>query len=156
MKGVKRFLIAAVTLFMAPAQAGGTDPSPTAFELSLNREACFGSCPAYTVRVNGNGAVEWMGRKWVRHPGASSTTVEPATVKQLQQEVKAANFFTLSDDYTRMNVSDLSYVTLEVRQGPRRKTVRFYLGDPNVPPVLVNLAKQVDLDLGTASWIRDR
>ncbi|WP_456829876.1 DUF6438 domain-containing protein [Deinococcus sp. UYEF24] len=153
---MKRFLIAAVSLLMTHALAGGADSSPTAFELSLKREACFGSCPMYTVHVNGNGAVDWLGEKWVKKLGKASTTVKTETVRQLQQEVKAANFFALKDEYTEMYVSDQSYVTLEVRQGMHRKTVRYYLGDPNVPAVLVNLAKQVDLDLGTASWIRDR
>ncbi|MFB9993235.1 DUF6438 domain-containing protein [Deinococcus oregonensis] len=153
---MKRLLMSGLLLSMTPALAGGADFSPTAFELSLQREACYGTCPVYTVQVNGNGAVLWTGERWVQQVGKLRATVNPAAVKRLQQAVKAANFFVLKDEYLDMPVTDLPYATLEVRQGMQHKTVHYYLGDPNVPPALLNLAKQADLELGTAAWIGQR
>jgi hypothetical protein len=148
--------MSAFFVLSTPALAGGADASPNAFELSLKREACFGTCPVYTVYVNGNGAVNWTGERWVQQVGKRKSTVNTAAVARLQRAVQAANFFALKDEYLGMSVSDLSYATLEVRQGMQRKTIRYYLGDRSVPAALLNLAKQVDLELGTAAWIGQR
>jgi len=156
MATMQRLLVSGLLLSMTPALAGGADFSPTAFELRLQREACFGTCPVYTVQVNGNGAVLWTGERWVQQVGKLKATVNLAAVKRLQQAVKAANFFALKDDYLDMPVTDLPYATLEVSQGMQHKTIHYYLGDPNVPPALLNLAKQADLELGTAAWIGQR
>jgi len=156
MTGMKRLLAAALFALMTPALAGGADVSPSAFELTLHREACYGTCPMYTVHVNGNGAVDWTGEKWVNQAGKASSLVGVAAVKRLQQAVKAADFFALKNEYTDMAVSDLPYASLDIRQGMRHKTVRWYLGDRSVPPALLNLAKQADLELGTATWIGKR
>jgi len=156
MPDVKRLLTSAFFVLMTSALAGGADVSPSAFELSLHREACYGTCPMYTVHVNGNGAVDWTGERWVKQTGKASALIGGSAVKRLQQAVQAANFFALKNEYTDMAVSDLPYASLDIRQGRRHKTVRWYLGDPNVPPALLNLAKQADLDLGTATWIGKR
>lgn len=153
---VKRILMSGLLLSVTSVLAGGADSSPAAFELSLKREACYGTCPVYSVHVNGNGAVVWTGERWVQQTGTLKASVSLAAVKRLQQAVQAANFFAFKDEYLAMPVTDLPYATLEVRQGMQRKTVRYYLGDPNVPPALLNLAKQADLELGTAAWIGKR
>ncbi len=53
-------------------------------------------------------------------------------------------------------MTDRVDATVEVRQSMWHKSVRFDLGDPHVPAALGNLAKQADLDLGTAAWIGKR
>lgn len=149
---MNRLLVPAL-LLVTPALAGGADSSSTNFELRLEREPCYGTCPVYTVQVNGHGAVNWLGTRWVQQMGAFKVAVDLARVKRLQQAVKAANFFALKDEYLDMRVTDLPYVTLEVRQGRLNKSVRYSLGDSGVPPALLNLATLVDLELGTAAWI---
>ncbi len=65
-----------------PALTRGNDSSPTAFELTLKREACFGTCPVYSVHVNGNGAVDWSGERWVQQVGPLKSTVTPDSVQR--------------------------------------------------------------------------
>lgn len=153
---MNRLPVAVLLFLTTPVFAGGNDSFPTAFELTLKRDACFGTCPVYAVRVNGNGAVDWTGERWVQQLGHLKTNVNPATVMRLRQAVQAANFFALKDEYLDMSVTGLPYATVEVRQGTRRKTIHYYKGDPSVPTVLFNLAKQIDLELGTAAWIGKR
>ncbi len=153
---VNKLSTLALLLLTTPVLAGGADVSPSAFELTLKREACYGFCPTYSVKINGNGAVDWTGERWVKQTGKASAMVNPDVVQRLKQAVQSVNFFALKDEYTAMDVSDLPYASLEIRQGTHHKIVRWYLGDRSTPPALLNLAKQVDLELGTAAWIGKR
>ena len=138
-----------------PALAGGAETlnQASAFEVSLTRAPCFGFCPAYTVRVDGAGRVRWQGDRFVERIGPALTVVDANTVQRLRRAVRAANVFTLEDEYLAMPVTDLPYMTIEVRDGARRKTIRSYAGDPNLPDVLVKLAEQIDRELSTSRWI---
>ncbi|GGJ66388.1 hypothetical protein GCM10008939_08080 [Deinococcus aquiradiocola] len=153
MTGVNRLPAALLLCLTTSVFAGGNDASPDAFELTLTRESCFGTCPMYTVHVNGNGAVDWNGERWVKVTGPLKASVGQGNLVRLRQAVQASNFFSLRDEYLAMSVSDLPYASVEVRQGARRKKIRYYLGDPGVPSALLNLAKTADRELGTATWI---
>lgn len=149
---MNRTLLALALALGATVHAGGAEGAP-AFELSLTRDPCFGTCPAYTVRVDGAGRVSWQGVRFVQKEGAASARVDAATVARLRAAVRAANVFALKDEYLAMPVSDLPYSKIEVRDGARRKTIRAYAGDPNLPAALVKLAERIDRELGTRRWI---
>ena len=51
-------LLAAVLATSAPQAAGALDA-----EVTLERTVCFGTCPAYSVRIAGDGLVEYIGKQ---------------------------------------------------------------------------------------------
>ena len=150
---MKRFVPGLVFALAASSSAGGGDSVAAAFELRLTRDPCFGFCPAYTVAVDAAGRVRWRGERFVERVGPASGAVDAAAVNRLRRAVRDAGFFALKNEYLDMPVTDLPYATVEVRDGARTKTVRYYAGDPNLPAALVNLAKRVDAELGTSVWI---
>lgn len=135
------------------ASAGGMDSAPGAFEVTLSREACYGFCPVYTVRANGDGQVRWQGGQHVQQVGAAQARVAPARVAALKATAQAIHFFALKNEYLDMAVSDLPYASVTVRLGNAVKTVRYYRGDRNVPAALLRFADQIDRELNTAAWI---
>lgn len=119
-------------------------------EITLERTACFGSCPVYTVTIDGDGAVTYDGRQFVRVSGRKTARITRDTVRALAAEFARIDFFALKDEYTAM-VSDLPTVYVTLRQGDRTKRVKDYFG---APPALRNLERHIDEAAGVRQWVR--
>jgi len=52
----------------------------------FDRIGCYGSCPAYTVTVHGDGHVEYVGKNHVKVKGPQEGQVEIAKVRNLLSE----------------------------------------------------------------------
>lgn len=136
-----------------PAQAAiPTLPSgtaPTDF-VELRRSRCFGACPAYTVRIQADGQVGWMGDKFVQAVGPRSKLVSPDTARPLLEKFRAAGFWSLCDRYDR-GVTDVASATTVVHLGDREKSVTDRADD--APEWLRELDRQVDALADTHQWI---
>lgn len=69
--------------------------------VELQRAGCAGGCPAYTVRVYGDGRVTWHGDSGVALKGATSTTIDGSAAKALLQEIAQNGFWGLCSSYSR-------------------------------------------------------
>jgi hypothetical protein len=97
--------------------------------MTLERSPCFGTCPAYTLTVDGDGTVRYDGREHVRVHGAQTWHVSPDAVRALANEMDAAGFFDFKDSYTAP-VSDLPTTVISVTIDGRTKRIRDYFGAP--------------------------
>jgi hypothetical protein len=86
---------AAETVARHPAP--GPHVPARSLEVILKRTACFGMCPVYTVRIRGNGVVQWNGETNVARPGLRVAHVTPAELDELDRAIDAADFFELDD-----------------------------------------------------------
>ena len=78
-------------LFIASASARPSDPSldltslPDAdvktLTVQLERTACYGNCPAYTVTIHGDGRVEYNGKTPVKEKGLREGRIEAEQIK---------------------------------------------------------------------------
>jgi hypothetical protein len=59
-------------------------------ELTLDRSACFGSCPSYSVTLRTDGTVIYKGNQYVRVRGQAFDHVDPAEVAALVASFDAA------------------------------------------------------------------
>src|SRR3954469_345953 len=84
-----------------PKQAAGS-----ALTVSLERTACYGRCPIYKVTVLRDGTVEWQGEQFVKTRGKATAKLSPATMAQLAEAFKAADFFALHDKYDNREMTD--------------------------------------------------
>ena len=136
----------------APAAAGGAS-------VSLERRPCFGTCPVYTVRIDGSGAVLFEGRRFVSDSGAFSGTIARAAVDSLAAELAARGYFGLADRYVAGQpgcgpyATDLPTVVTEVRVGGRAKRVEHDHGCADAPAVLDSLEGRIDQVAGVAKWV---
>jgi hypothetical protein len=117
--------------------------------ITMQRTPCFGTCPAYTVTITGDGRVEYEGKQFVHVTGRATATISPAEVAALVEAFDKAGYFTLNDRYTA-NITDMPTTITSIRIGERFKQVIDYYG---APQVLKDLEKQIDRVAGTARWV---
>lgn len=110
---MRRGLLAAVALVGAcwtGAEPSVTEPAavaktPTAeplrLRVKLERTQCFGTCPAYSVMIDGSGRVEWTGHASVGALGRRQGRVSRSDLEHLAKRLDAVQFFE-RDEYGDM------------------------------------------------------
>jgi len=141
----------------AAAQSATPEITPEAtperqVALTLERTACFGTCPVYTVTIYTDGTVEYNGTQFVDVKGVQTTTIDPATVDQLIAGFAAAGYFDWKDSYTDMHVTDQPTITTSVTRDGVTKTISRYAGDTSAPIALAYLENWIDLAVQTSQW----
>ncbi len=141
------FVMAACAPVDAPAQASG----PVA--VTLTRGVCFGFCPAYTVSINGDGQVSYVGRNFVNVVGEQHANVSPEAVQGLLRRFDDVRFESLRDEY-RAHVTDLPTYTIVLERNGVRKTVADYGGlSAGMPQAVRDLQNEIDRVAGTSRWV---
>ncbi|HEX8222224.1 MAG TPA: DUF6438 domain-containing protein [Allosphingosinicella sp.] len=138
--------------------------------IGLTRSACFGSCPDYSVTIDGSGAVSFTTRSpalkgsaeahrqfgpdgGVLLPGEHRARIDRPALDALIERFRAARFFGLEPEY-RAPVTDLPTYVLKFETGGRSWTVTDYGGSlAGMPPVVTELEQAVDEAAGTARWV---
>ncbi len=158
MNATKVFL--GVVLSMLLAEALGQDGGIAFRSIQLNRTGCLGSCPVYSVTVEADGSVRFVGDEYVAQLGTHESKVAPEAVARLQSELKKAAFFSLrSRKKGRLGClrakSDHPSVVVRTVTPTDDKTVSFYTGCPETKDsaALVKLADAIDEIANTANWI---
>ena len=146
----------------APAQ-----PGRRADSLVLERTACFGTCPAYRLRVSSTGLVSFRSR----NPGdgtVASDSMSPAVLVILVARADAAGFFRLpprlmDDRSICANVAtDHPTVTVTIFTETGHRTVEDYHGcfqrsDHSLNQTLISMRAfetAIDSALRSARWVR--
>ena len=96
--------LAAAALFVVACSAPASPPianqgsqTSRSLAVSLERTACFGRCPTYTVTIAPDGAVEWTGTANVKVTGEQRAQLEPAALVELEAGIERAKFFDLDE-----------------------------------------------------------
>ena len=122
--------------------------------IKLERTACFGKCPVYSLTINGNGTVVYEGKDFVKIKGVEETTVGPEIIDQLLQAFEEAGYFSLNDSYTGFGKSDMPSAYTSISIGNNTKAVKHYLGDSSAPKKLTDLENKIDTIVNSAQWIK--
>src|SRR4051812_32983901 len=72
----------------AVAMLAACGRTPANERLALERQGCWGTCPAYRVEVDGRGAVSFYGRNFVDSAGAAAWRVAPESAAVLVAEFR--------------------------------------------------------------------
>lgn len=120
-------LLGTILLLAASAPALAQESPYT--RILMERTACYGTCPVYSVELRENGSVTYTGTQYVRVSGTRRWTVDGPAVQALARDMERAGFFDWRDEYTAP-VMDLptTYVTLTA--GGRTKKIKDYFGAP--------------------------
>ena len=142
-----RFAAAIVlALVSAPAAA---QSGVSSLRIQMERSACFGTCPVYSLEMQGNGTVTYIGREHVRVSGERTWTVDPDSVRALARDMEKAGFFEMKDAYAgRMTDLPTTYTTLT--SGGRTKRIRDYFG---APPELKEIEARIDAVSGARGYV---
>lgn len=132
------------------------------FEIRLERTACYGWCPIYTVVVHGDGTVDYTGTKYVGLVGEAHTKVSRDIVEDLVDRLQDLEFWQMRDRYDDL-ASDIPSAVVSLRIGDRSKEVvnRWIRGDEDADDLeihqeLEELALAIDLAVDAQSWIETR
>jgi hypothetical protein len=117
--------------------------------ITLERTACFGACPVYSLRITTDGRIEYEGRRFVRVVGKATARVPPEAVSELVAEFERIHYFDLEDKYTAP-ITDLPTTTTTIRIGSRFKQVVDYFG---APAALTSLEQRIDEVAGSKRWV---
>jgi len=162
-----------VTLLLGCRGGNGPSSSPSLAEhepqeevcIELDRSECFGSCPSYSVTIEGNGRVTFVGRNYVSEVGRREAQISREAVRDLLRAFEAVRFFELEDSY-RQQVTCLSWETITLYVGKRAKRVQNYglrrrfgvqvneIKDWQVQESLFALADSIDAAARTELWIK--
>ena len=97
----------------------------TDVEIKLEKTACFGPCPIYSVIIYGDGTVIYDGIKFVDNIGKSTHQIPKEHVDDLVELIYDLNYFSLKDRYAA-NWTDDSTVITSVKINHEQKTVTNY------------------------------
>jgi ankyrin repeat protein len=121
--------------------------------ISLERTACYGWCPNYSVSVSTDGIV-FNGRSFVAASGKHTDRVNPNEVRNLARRFVAADFYSMESEY-RDNVTDNPTYILSISIDGRTKQVVDYVGAwEGMPAVISDLEDEVDKFARTERWIK--
>ena len=126
--------------------------------LILKRTACEGTCPVYTVSIQGSGLVEYLGEWHVDVPGPQTGRIPPGRVKDLLKAFEDIHFFDLQDQYFE-TCTDQPTAIISIAVDGKSKQVSNYFGGcedaKSGPQVdLAKLAEQIDNAAGSGRWVK--
>lgn len=171
MKKQRHLLLAFAVLFAganlaASAAAPVTTPAVQFDAISLQRTACRGSCPVYSVSIFSDGRVRYVGHWNVDVTGLRESTITAQDVERVRTALVHATFpalrnqYQLKEDGCADEMTDLPGVLLSLEQGGKKKSVYLYGGcsGPTVPTAelealaaaIDSVAKTTDLIYGGA------
>jgi len=120
--------------------------------VDLQRGQCYGRCPAYEVKINGSGRVEFHGVAFVCEKNPPQTKIDPLLVQQLIDGLNNISFFNIPN-YTSYDVTDNPFASITLNMdGPSHK-VEHYFGDRKAPRLLNMIEERIDEIAGTSKWI---
>lgn len=89
----------------------------------IQRTACYGRCPIYTLTVYSDGSVLYEAQKWVKEEGTFQGKANPEKFQQLLNKANEIGFFELKDEYDSEYVTDLPSVITTLRSDDVLKQV---------------------------------
>ena len=97
----------------------------TDVEITLERTACYGTCPIYTISISGDGSVTYRGEQFVKTIGVQKYNISSGDVEELVALIYQKSFFSLRDRY-EIGATDMPTVITTVRVGDQIKSVENY------------------------------
>jgi hypothetical protein len=121
--------------------------------ITLKRTLCFGTCPAYSVTIDGDGNVTFDGQTYVDSKGRHSGKIAPEQVRALFAAFQKADFFSLFDNYSS-RITDMPTHIVTLAYDGHSKTVTDYAGfRVGMPQAVADLEVLIDTTADTKRWI---
>lgn len=120
--------------------------------ITLQRTACYGICPSYTLTVGTDGVV-FNGRNFVVAAGKHTDSVAADEVRKFAKRFVAADFYSMDASY-RAGVTDNPTYVLSIAIDGHAKEVEDYVGSwKGMPAIITELEDEVDSFARAERWI---
>lgn len=130
--------------------------------ITLERTACFGTCPMYKVTITSDGTVTFNGERFTKTAGVAKGKISPNDFRQLVAEFEKINYFSLPDAYAPgtpvcpQRITDMPSANTSIKLNGKMKSVAHYhgCGDAGALAKLTALEKRIDEVASTQKWIK--
>jgi hypothetical protein len=157
---MKKYILvfAAMCLLLLPAtgcaeEVGASSNVLDDVVITLERQACFGFCPVYTLTIYGDGTVVYDGKDFVTIKDRVEATITKEKIEQLVQEFEAADYYSLDDNYTERTITDAQTVITAITIDGKTKAIEHYHGDFTTPENLTELENKIDEIVNSSQWV---
>jgi hypothetical protein len=121
--------------------------------ITLSRSLCYGRCPVYKIEIHGDGTVLYDGTMNVAHKGRHTAKISHASLVELVDFFRNANYFSLHDRYVSGITDNPAYETSISFDG-MSKSVLDYVGQSvGMPSTVSDLEAAIDRLSGASKWV---
>ena len=142
-----------------PGLGSLSDADIKTLTIRLERIGCYGTCPAYTITIHGDGRLEYEGKGHVMEKGERQGQIDADVVKALVTEFADAKFWTLPAEYSDKNCSryctDMATAVTELSVKGATHRVKHYYGCGGAPKALFDLESTIDKSAKVERWTGD-
>jgi hypothetical protein len=125
-------------------------PTPIT-EIALERSACYGDCPIYSVELHADGTVDYIGVAHVERSGRHRGTIPESWFRSLAELALDIGYFELESSYS-CQVTDSPTVYSSATRNGRRKIIRHYAPGMTGPARLRAFEEAVDHFVDYVTW----
>lgn len=125
-------------------------PTHGVTEIGLERTACHGTCPIYTVVFKDDGTFRYVGEENVARKGKHSGQISPYQFNRLAEFAVESGYMNLDSVYDLPTVADFHTTYTTVVVGDKRKLIKNY-GDLG-PTKLWVFQQAIDSLLAEVQW----
>lgn len=130
--------------------------------ITLERTACFGTCPIYKLAIFEDGRVLYEGKDFVKRKGKAEGRITKAALQGLVREFNRINYLKLDDEYVSEGENcpewwtDSPSAVTSLNWKGKKKTIRHYHGcrGLSVLDQLTALENKIDQVVNTKRWIK--
>lgn len=119
------------------------------FLMSMEKGACFGSCPVYSLQIDHLGNMVYDGKRFTERSGLHRNKLSKTEFNSLIDQLGKMNFFALPENY-RNGIADLPAVTIAHTHRGLSKSVT---GKDTRPALLKELQKLLESFAQKEEWI---
>ena len=116
-------------------------PSEIELIISLQRTACFGTCPIYKIEIFSDGNGIYTGKRFVENIGVTKFSLSETQMNLILTQAEAIGFTNMKEEYSEP-ISDLPTTFIQIKD----KRIRDYTGAPKTLKNLENLIDQLYQD----------
>jgi hypothetical protein len=122
-------------------------------EIYMEKTACEGPCPVYSVRVEGDGTVVYNGKTCVNVVGEQTDQISQEKVRDLVESFYQNDFFSLEDAYVE-DVEDIPAILIRITLRDQTKQVVKRVYDESKAPIeLERIEDSIDTIANTQQWV---
>jgi hypothetical protein len=131
-----------------------TIPQESQITIGVEKTACFGSCPAYQLKIFENGTVSYLGIYFGGALGTRKGNIGTDKVRQLAAQLEKGGYFGFDNFYTDQTITCSSTTLSYLKIGNKEKHIEHYTADSRAPAELSELEDLIDKTANSPQWTK--
>jgi hypothetical protein len=121
--------------------------------ITLSRSGCYGKCPTYEVEIHGDGTVLYDVKFNVAAKGKHTAKISHASLVELVDFFRKANYLSLSDRYVSGVTDNPAYETSISFDGISKSILDYVGQSAGMPSAVSDVEAAIDRLSGASKWV---